>query len=133
MISVARFWLSVSLMLLQLAAPLIHAHKNDSNFSGSFHLPEFEQINLLIEQSSMLFVPAAQSDQIVTISAGMKNNQRRVLSKDDFEILIMLSLVMFSLFQCSLIKHFVKTEQTNFFNVLNLNAPPRAPPFSLVC
>ncbi len=119
-------------MLLQLAVPLIHAHKNE-NFGGSFHLPEFEQISLFFEKSAMFFVPTTQGDQIVTVSAGMKNNKRRVLLDNDFRILIMSPLVIFSGFQRPIIHFFVEIERINLFRFLNLNAPPRAPPFSLFC
>lgn len=117
-------------MLLQLAAPLIHAHKNE-NFGASFHLPEFEQISLLFEKSALSFVPAAQGDQIVTVSAGMKNNKRRVWLGNDFRILIMSPLMIFSCFQRPIIHFFVEIEPINLFRFLNLNAPPRAPPFAL--
>ena len=117
-------------MLLQLAAPLIHAHKNE-NFGASFHLPEFEQISLVFEKNALSFVPAAQGDQIVTVSAGVKNNKRRVLLCDDFRILILSRLVIFSWFQHPIIHFFVEKEPINLFRFLNLNAPPRAPPFTL--
>ncbi len=117
-------------MLLQLAAPLIHAHKNE-NFGASFHLPEFEQISLLFEKSALSFVPAAQGDQIVTVSAGMKNNKRRVWLGNDFRILILSPLMIFGGFQRPIIHFFVEIERINLFRFLNLNAPPRAPPFAL--
>jgi hypothetical protein len=72
MISIARFWLSILLMLLQLAAPLIHAHKNGSDFDGVFHLPEFEQINLLLDQNTSFFVATTQNDEIVTVGTAIK-------------------------------------------------------------
>ena len=117
-------------MLLQLAAPLIHAHKNE-NFGTSFHLPEFEQISLFSEKSAMSFVPAAQGDQIVTVSAGMKNNKRRVWLGNDFRILILSPLMIFGGFQRPIIHFFVEIERINLFRFLNLNAPPRAPPSAL--
>jgi hypothetical protein len=114
MISMVRLGLSVLLMMLQLASPLIHAHKNE-NFKVSFHLPEFEQISQLLDKSLMTFVSATQNDQVVTVSAGMKNNKRRVLSTDNFIVSTVLSLVIFSLFQNSITKFFVQTE-SNFIS-----------------
>ena len=128
MIFTARLGLSVLLMMLQLASPLIHAHKNE-NFKVAFHLPEFEQISQLLERSVITLVPATQSDQVVTVSAGMKNNKRRFLSANDFIVLTFLPLVIFSLFQNSITKFFLQTKSKNQLHFLNLNAPPRAPPF----
>ncbi len=43
-----RFSFVVFLVLLQLVAPLIHAHKNEQfSIGSSFHLPEFEQVNAI--------------------------------------------------------------------------------------
>ncbi len=132
MISIARFWISVSLMLLQLAAPLIHAHKNE-NFGTSFHLPEFENIEKLLEKSTMYFAPVTQGDQIVTLSAGMKNNKRRILLGNDFRLFIMSPLLILSWLQNSIINCFVKIESIKLFCFSNFNAPPRAPPSVLFC
>lgn len=128
MISIFRYGLSIFLVCLQLIAPLIHAHKNE-NFTHTFHLPEFEQIDWQFEKNSTFFAPITQNDQIVTVSAGMKNNKRRILSVDDFKTLLILPLILFSLSQCRKIVFFSKAKPINFFRFLNLNAPPRAPPF----
>jgi hypothetical protein len=131
MISIFRYWLSISLVLLQLVAPLIHAHKNE-NFEASFHLPEFEQISGLLENKSMMLVPATQGDQIVTVSAGMKNNKRRFLSDDDFKLLIVLPILIVSLLQNSIVQYFITAESINYFTPFNSNAP-RAPPCLSYC
>lgn len=119
--------LSIFLILLQLLAPLIHAHKNETNLTALFHLPEFEQINALPENNSAIFVSASSHDQIVTISAGMKNNKRRFLfdAAVDFFLTLLLIIVnkaficFIAFFVCKLS---VKTRRFN----LSL---PRAPPF----
>lgn len=119
--------LSIFLMLLQLLAPLIHAHKNETNFTALFHLPEFEQINALPENNSAVFVSATSNDQVVTISAGMKNNKRRFLFDDAIDFFLTLSFIIFNAaFVCFIAflvgRIYVKTRGFN----LSL---PRAPPF----
>lgn len=126
MTSFFRFGLSVFLVLLQLAAPLIHAHKNENNTSASlFHLPEFEQIN---ENNSMMFVPAVQNDQVVTVSAGIKNNKRRFVAEDTFSFVIILWFFSIVTPPRLILTFFIKTEPITRY-VFNL-ASPRAPPTS---
>jgi hypothetical protein len=128
MISIARFWISVSLMLLQLAAPLIHAHKNGSDFDGVFHLPEFEQINVLLDQNMSFFVATTQNDEIVTVGTAIKT-KFQILKNEPLNSFV-LTLFFITLTRNSL-RQFLNqiAPQTNF-RFFNLSAP-RAPPVFL--
>jgi hypothetical protein len=130
MVASIRFCLVVFLVLLQLVAPLIHAHKNDNFSTGSsFHLPEFEQVNALLGDNSAMIAPSFHEGEMVTVSAGVKENQRRFLSDGDLYTAIVLSfLLIFTLFKKIQLPFSVQTEpikQLRFFNL----AFPRAPPF----
>lgn len=130
MIYFARYGLSILLMLLQLAAPLIHAHKNVNNFDGMLHLPEFEQISQLINQSRQ-FVPVTHNSEIVTMSSGIKN-KRRVLSDNDFRIFVITPFLFLDIFEHLTSYFFDKIKYANrFFYLFNSNAP-RAPPFDSI-
>lgn len=119
--------LSIVLMVLQLLAPLIHAHKNDTNLTTSFHLPEFEQINSLPKNDLVVFVSATTNDQVVTVSAGMKNNKRRFSLDNAIDFFLTLSFIIFNIISVYLIAFFVcwVLVRTRGFNL----ALPRAPPY----
>jgi len=129
MISQVRLSFMIFLVLLQLVAPLIHAHKNDgTNLSSSFHLPEFEQIDTLLENGSVMIAPFYHEGEIISVSAGVKENQRRYLSNDTLQIFIALSFVLlFSALQeipCAFVVQTDPIKRSRFFNL----ASPRAPP-----
>jgi hypothetical protein len=128
MISIVRFWISVSLMLLQLAAPLIHAHKNGSDFDGVFHLPEFEQINVLLDQNMSFFVATTQNDEIVTVGTAIKT-KFQILKNEPLNSFV-LTLFFITVTRNSS-RQFLNqiAPQTNF-RFFNLSAP-RAPPVFL--
>jgi hypothetical protein len=116
--------------MLQLVAPLIHAHKNEQfNVASSFHLPEFEQVNALLEKDASLMVaPSFHEGEIVVVSSGVKENQRRFLSNDDFKIFALFSfLLMLAKFPEKTHQFFVNTTFIKRFCVFSL-AIPRAPP-----
>ena len=125
-----RFCIVVCLVLLQLVAPLIHAHKNDKNISGiSFHLPEFKQVNLLLEKTPMMISSFTQEGQIVTVSAGIKENQKRFLSNNINAVLLFFIFITFLLRTAKCFS--IHSEPINFFYFFNLSAP-RAPPLRLI-
>lgn len=128
MISIARFWISVSLMLLQLAAPLIHAHKNGSDFDGVFHLPEFEQINVLLDQNTSFFVATTQNDEIVTVGTAIKT-KFQILKNEPLNSFV-LTLFFITVTRNSLRQLLNQIAPQTNFRFFNLSAP-RAPPVFL--
>lgn len=128
MISIARFWLSILLMLLQLAAPLIHAHKNGSDFDGVFHLPEFEQINLLLDQNTSFFVATTQNDEIVTVGTAIKT-KFQILKNEPLNSFV-LTLFFITVTRNSLRQLLNQIAPQTNFRFFNLSAP-RAPPVFL--
>lgn len=125
-----RFFFVTLLVMLQLAAPLIHAHKNDDfNGGSSFHLPEFEQVNTLLDNNSVMIAPSFHEGEIITVSSGVKENQRRFLPDDDLYTAIVLSfLLIFAIFKKIRLPFSVQTEPIQRLRFFNL-AFPRAPPF----
>ena len=129
MMSIIRACLIIFLVLLQLAAPLIHAHTNaNSELGTSLHLPQFEQINTLRQEGSSLIAPRFHEGEMVTVSAGIKHEQRRFLLSNDFNAFVFWSLFIIAL-QLQNIAYcfFIKTEPIKTFYHFNL-AAPRAPP-----
>lgn len=122
--------LSVVLMVLQLLAPLIHAHKNETNLTTSFHLPEFEQINSLSKNDLAVFVSATTNDQVVTVSAGMKNNKRRFSLDNAIDFFLTLSFIILNITLACLVAVFscLGLIRTRGFNL----ALPRAPPYLIL-
>lgn len=128
MIARAHFGLVVFLMLLQVASPLIHAHKNGSDFDGVFHLPEFEQINALLDKNTPVFVAATQNDEIVTIGAAIKNKPQ-ILMIEPLNSFV-LTLFFITLTRNGLRQIFNQIVPQTDFRFFNLSAP-RAPPIFL--
>jgi hypothetical protein len=124
-----RFGFVVLLLLLQLVAPLIHAHKNEQfSIGSSFHLPEFEQVNALLDNGSNMIAPSFHEGEMVTVSVGVKETQRRY-SSDDLHVAIVLSFVLiFAIFKKIQLPFSVQTEPIQRLRFFNL-AFPRAPPF----
>ena len=131
MSSLIRFSFVVFLVMLQLVAPLIHAHKNEKGeVASSFHLPEFEQVNALLEKNSNLMIaPSFHEGEIVTISSGVKENQRRFSSEDEFHIFTLFSFLLFFVtYQTAYRTFFIEVEPLQKLRFFNLTSP-RAPPF----
>ena len=128
MISIVRFWISVSLMLLQLAAPLIHAHKNGSDFDGVFHLPEFEKINVLLDQNTSFFVATTQNDEIVTVGTAIKT-KFQILKNEPLNSFV-LTLFFITVTRNSLRQFLNQIVPQTDFRFFHLSAP-RAPPVFL--
>jgi hypothetical protein len=127
-----RPYLVILLVFLQLAAPLIHAHTNAAGESGkSLHLPEFEQINSLLQEGASLITPPFQDGEMVTVSAGIKQEQRRLLLNNNFNAFVALSLFIIAVLQNIPYCFFIKAEPIKTFDFFNLIAPC-APPLSLV-
>jgi hypothetical protein len=129
MAALIRFCFVTLLVMLQLVAPLIHAHKNE-NFSvaSSFHLPEFEQVNALLDSHSTMITPSFHEGEMVTVSAGVKENQRRFSSDDTLHIFIALAFVLLFAALQEMLRPFVsQTEPIKRRRYFNF-ASPRAPP-----
>lgn len=129
MLSFIRFCFVTLLVLLQLVAPLIHAHKNEKvETASSFHLPEFEQVSALLDKdASVMIAPTFHEGEIVTISSGVKENQRRCLFANDSAIFIFSFIFFFVFNEVVLCLFIVKTEpikKLHFFSSTHQRAPP---------
>lgn len=128
-----RFYFVIFLVMLQLVAPLIHAHKND-DFSGgsSFHLPEFEQVDALLDDGANMIAPSFREGEMVTISVGVKGNPCRFSFDGNLHLFIAFSFVLlFAALQEMRRSFVVQTEPIRRVRLFNL-ASPRAPPFFTV-
>lgn len=130
MLSLVRFCFVILLVLLQLVAPLIHAHKNEQfSVGSSFHLPEFEQVNALLKHDLSMIAPSFHEGEMVTVSAGIKENQRRFSSDDNLLIFIAFSFVLLFVALQKILHCFIGiTEPIKRCRFCN-SAVPRAPPF----
>lgn len=130
MILSPRLYLISLLVLLQFAAPLIHAHKNSGiNASTSVHLPEFEQVNTSFKHAPEFVAPNNHNEAIIAVSTGIKSEQQHLLQAENTIFVLWLSLFLLAKVQCPLRYFPLQTEpiaNTRFFNL----ASPRAPPFS---
>jgi hypothetical protein len=129
MILQIRVVLIFLLVLLQFAAPLIHAHKNSaSNFGTSIHLPEFEQVDTLLKSVVSEFTaPTNHDEDIVAISTGIKNETLQFLQTDNTIFVLLLCFIFMAKRQRSPRCFLLKTEPISPPHFLNL-AIPRAPP-----
>lgn len=127
-----RRHLLVLLGLLQLVAPLVHAHSGNHFAQFGLHLPNFEIYSAVNEQQA----PALQSvdylanlnDAIVSISTGIKNQHNSV---DDLSPLLYFPPPSFAfsvaLNSCEINFSPQQTHRTKSF--LYSPQSPRAPPF----
>lgn len=111
-------------MLLQLAAPLIHAHKNDT-FENSFHLPEFEKISALLDKNTPVFVAFTQKEEVVTIGAGIKT-KKRVLKNEPLNsfVLSLFFAVVVLISRRQIFKAITLPTRFQFSNAHSARAPP---------
>lgn len=75
MFALIRLFLISLFIMLQFAAPLIHAHKNngDVRLGSSIHLPEFEQVNAPFKHASEFTASTNNDEGIVAVSTGIQN------------------------------------------------------------
>lgn len=129
MISLIRLCLIFLLMLLQFAAPLLHAHKNSvANFGASIHLPEFEQVNMLLKHAPEFTVPTNHNEDIVAISTGIKNEIFKFLQIANTVFILLISLFLMAKVIRKPCYVSLQTEPILITYFLNLISP-RAPPF----
>lgn len=77
MVACLRLFLVVMLVLLQFAAPLVHAHVNDFGPARGLHLHEFETLHIKSDPLVTAVVDSASSVQssIVELGAAIKVQQ----------------------------------------------------------
>lgn len=88
MILTTRRYLLVLLGLLQLVAPLVHAHSGNNFARFGLHLPNLEIYSAVNEQQAPTLQPVddlSLDDAIVSISTGIKNQQN---DADDLSLLL---------------------------------------------
>ena len=124
-----RPFLIFLLVLLQFAAPLIHAHtKSVTHFGASIHLPEFEQVNATPKHPPEFLAPSSQNDKMVAMSSGIKNETAQFLQIENTVFVLLLCLLFMAKRQRLPRSFPFKTEPIPRPFFLNFTAP-RAPPF----
>ena len=120
------FFISL-LIMLQFAAPLLHAHKNSvANFGTSIHLPEFEQINTFLKHAPEFMATANYDEDFITVSSGIKNESFKFLQTENTVFVLLISL----LFITKIIRKPCVSLQTepilnaHFLNLISPRAPP---------
>ena len=131
MILPLRRYLLVLLGLLQLVAPLVHAHSGNNFAKFGLHLPNFEIYSAADNQNSPAFqstdYSACLNDAIVGISTGIQNQQNNA---DDLLPLIYFPPVPFVFspaLSCCKINFSPQLEQNSKTPVYSAQSP-RAPP-----
>jgi len=129
MILLIRLSIILLLTLLQFAAPLIHAHTFHSNyFESSIHLPEFEQVDSLRQKSPTIQNAIIESNNMVVISAGIKNERHNLQFLTENSMLGLLFLILIVTSRRTVIRcFFSQTEPISSKLLLTIFAP-RAPP-----
>ena len=132
MILQIRPFLILLLVLLQFAAPLIHAHTNSvAHFSASVHLPEFEQVNASPKHAPEFLAPSVQNDNMIAMSSGLKNEIAQFSQTENTIFVLLIGVIFLAKIQRQPRGFSAKTEpipHSYFFNL----AAPRAPPFFTV-
>ena len=133
MILLIRPYLLFFLILLQFAAPLIHAHKNNAtNFSASIHLPEFEQVNAFLKHAPEFIAPTNHDEGVIAVSTGIKNEPQPLSQMENTIFVLLLSVFLLAKVKRHLSNFSLQTEPIPDSHFLNL-ASPRAPPFTAFC
>ncbi len=124
-----RPYLIFLLVLLQLAAPLIHAHKNsEANWGMSVHLPEFEQVNTLLKHAPEFIAQTHHDGEIVAMSTGIKNDAVQLLQTENTVFMLLISLFLMAKVTQKPCDFSFQTEPISnsyFFNLILPRAPPR--------
>lgn len=124
-----RPYLLFLLILLQFAAPLLHAHKNSvATFGMSVHLPEFEQVNHLAKHAPEFIAPTNHDESIVAISTGMKNETLSFFQIENAIFILLISVLFITKVMQKQCYFLFQTEPIPTAYFLNL-VSPRAPPF----
>jgi hypothetical protein len=132
MISLIRFCLIFLLMLLQFAAPLLHAHKNSVvNLGMSIHLPEFEQVNTLLKHAPEFTAPTNHDESFITVSTGIQNEISSFSQTENSVFILLISLLLMAKIKRKRYDFSLQTEPIQNAHFLNLISP-RAPPFQHV-
>jgi hypothetical protein len=126
-----RRYLLVLLGLLQLVAPLVHAHSGSGFFKFGLHLPNFEVYSAENYQNNPVFQSLYYltnlDDAIVSISTGMQNQQNNA---DDLSPLFYFppTLFIFSVALASCEINFSPQSLQNSITLVHAPQSPRAPP-----
>ncbi len=124
-----RYFLVTLLVLLQFAAPLLHAHKNSvANFGTSIHLPEFERVNTLLKHAPEFIAPTNHDESIVAISTGMKNDTLSFFQIENAIFILLIGVLFIAKVTQKPCYFLFQTEPIPTAYFLNL-VSPRAPPF----
>lgn len=131
MILTLRRYLLVLLGLLQLVAPLVHAHSGNNFSQFGLHLPSFEIYSTANNQNTptlqSLDYLAALDDAIVSISTGIQNQQN---NSDDLWSLLYFPpysvAITPTLISCEI--NFSPQATLSIKSILHSPQSPRAPP-----
>ena len=129
MILLIRLLIILLLTLLQCAAPLIHAHTfHHDAFESSIHLPEFEQVNALRQQSPVISNAIVQSDTMVVMSIGIKNEcnklQFTIENSMLYFLLLLVIVINYRVFKRCVLSQTEPITSTLFLTIFAPRAPP---------
>lgn len=129
MLSVIRLFLISLLVVLQFAAPLLHAHKDSGeNFGSAIHLPEFEQVSTRLKHAPEFTALTNHDGSFIALSAGIQNETFSFSQTQNSVFILLISLFLVA-------KVAQKSPDFSLLTEPILNSPflnlisPRAPPF----
>jgi len=126
MISLLQRWLVYQLVLLQLIAPLVHAHSVRVESAG-FHIPGLEFVSAPDQGAKLATITASKDDgTIISVSSGL---QRKDFSNFSVNLYLLTGAHSLQNTLYTQWKTFNFTEGSNLqLNVHFHSAIPRAPP-----
>lgn len=130
MLPVIRQSFIIVLAMLQLFAPLVHAHTGNNNFNQGLHVPGLELYRANQDASVGQNVNANWDSEglLVVVDAGIKNPQDKVVERTDHSF----ALLPPDQFQISALpendSNFSPQNQSFSFQRLPATHSPRAPP-----
>ncbi len=129
MVAFFRQFLVVLLVLLQNAAPLMHAHTGQEGTQNGLHLYEFETLRLVVDHASVGTANFAQDTEnfIVSIGSAIKHTDSTLPAKLFFDLSYKESALA-PLIPADFLKLPLLITVFSYHFHLNRNQP-RAPPF----
>ncbi len=134
MFSTLRKFLVIFLTLLQLIAPLVHAHASEPGSRQGLHIPGLEHYSAgsdtLTAQLKTSAYNVAVDGIIVGVDLGLKQNRTPLRTDADNSYYLPQQTLAFNADVCRLDSHFSGPPPQLIYRLFIPSPPPRAPPAS---
>jgi len=126
-----RNFLIIFLTILQLFAPLVHAHASEIHTNDGFHVPGLEHYSSHHESPSYIKAPPLQAcvdGVLVGVGLGLKQNQKALKSDTDNSYYVPLQIPLLFSVVVPLKTYILGQAQPLLARLLASPPPSRAPP-----